>query len=173
MKRKTSGKATKRAGHKKVATGYKVSDLAKALGITSKTIYHLRAKHKGPLSSDPAEWAEYLERRALATGASQSIELGTKDYQKLRLKLLRAQVGKEEAIRKLKELELERQSQNLVPMAEAKEAIRKVLVPLRELLEGMPKAFAIQANPTDPQMAEQAAKEALDNVFGMIQKNVK
>ena len=58
-------------------------------------------------------------------------------------------------------------------MAEAKEAIRKVLVPLRELLEGMPKAFAIQANPTDPQMAEQAAKEALDNVFGMIQKNVK
>ena len=173
MKRKTSGKATKRTGHKKVTTGYKVSDLAKALGITSKTIYHLRAKHKGPLSTDPAEWAEYLEQRALETGASQSIELGTKDYQKLRLKLLRAQVGKEEAIRKLKELELERQSQNLVPMAEAKEAIRKVLVPLRELLEGMPKAFAIQANPTDPQMAEQAAKEALDNVFGMIQKNVK
>jgi|TARA_B100000315_G_C14380412_1_gene497159 hypothetical protein len=173
MKRKTSGKATKRAGHKKVATGYKVSDLAKALGITSKTIYHLRAKHKGPLSTDPAEWAEYLERRALETGVSQSIALGPKDYQKLRLKLLRAQVGKEEAIRKLKELELERQSQNLVPMAEAKEAIRKVLVPLRELLEGMPKAFAIQANPTDPQMAEQAAKEALDNVFGMIQKNVK
>ncbi len=127
MKRKTSGKATKRAGHKKIATGYKVSDLAKAFGITAKTIYHLRAKHKGPLSSDPAEWAEYLERRALATGASQSIELGTKDYQKLRLKLLRAQVGKEEAIRKLKELELERQSQNLVPMAEAKEAIRKFL----------------------------------------------
>ena len=173
MKRKTSGKATKRAGHKKIATGYKVSDLAKALGITSKTIYHLRAKHKGPLSTDPAEWAEYLERRALETGVSQSIALGPKDYQKLRLKLLRAQVGKEEAIRKLKELELERQSQNLVPMAEAKEAIRKVLVPLRELLEGMPKAFAIQANPTDPQMAEQAAKEALDNVFGMIQKNVK
>ena len=173
MKRKTSGKATKRAGHKKIATGYKVSDLAKALGITSKTIYHLRAKHKGPLSTDPAEWAEYLERRALETGVSQSIALGPKDYQKLRLKLLRAQVGKEEANRKLKELELERQSQNLVPMAEAKEAIRKVLVPLRELLEGMPKAFAIQANPTDPQMAEQAAKEALDNVFGMIQKNVK
>ena len=173
MKQKTSGKATKRAGHKKVATGYKVSDLAKALGITSKTIYHLRAKHKGPLSTDPAEWSEYLERRALETGASQSIALGPKDYQKLRLKLLRAQVGKEEAIRKLKELELERQSQNLVPMAEAKEAIRKVLVPLRELLEGMPKAFAIQANPTDPQMAEQAAKEALDKVFGMIQKNVK
>ena len=173
MKRKTSGKATKRAGHKKIATGYKVSDLAKALGITSKTIYHLRAKHKGPLSTDPAEWAEYLERRALETGVSQSIALGPKDYQKLRLKLLRAQVGKEEAIRKLKELELERQSQNLVPMAEAKEAIRKVLVPLRELLEGMPKAFAIQANPTDPQMPEQAAKEALDNIFGMIQKNVK
>ena len=90
MKRKTSGKTTKRAGHKKVATGYKVSDLAKAFGITAKTIYHLRAKHKGPLSTDPAEWAEYLEQRALETGASQSIELGPKDYQELRLKLLRA-----------------------------------------------------------------------------------
>ena len=173
MKRKTSGKATKRTGHKKVATGYKVSDLAKAFGITAKTIYHLRAKHKGPLSTDPAEWAEYLEQRALETGASQSVALGPKDYQKLRLKLLRAQVGKEEAIRKLKELELERQSQNLVPMAEAREAIRRVLEPLREMLDGMPKAFAIEANPADPQMAEEAAREALDNVYRMIQKNVK
>ena len=90
----------------------------------------------------------------------------------MRLKLLRAQVGKEEAIRKLKELELERQSQNLVPMAEAREAIRRVLEPLREMLDGMPKAFAIEANPADPQMAEEAAREALDNVYRMIQKNV-
>lgn len=55
MKRKTSGKATKRADHIKVATGYKVSDLTKALGITAKTIYHLEAKYKGPLSTDTAE----------------------------------------------------------------------------------------------------------------------
>ena len=72
----------------------KVSDLAKAFGITAKTIYHLRAKHEGPLSTDPSEWAEYLERRALETSASQSIAFGPKDYRKLRLKLLRAQVGK-------------------------------------------------------------------------------
>ncbi len=38
---------------------------------------------------------------------------------------------------------------------------------------GMPKAFAIQANPVDSQMAEDAAREALDNVYRMIQKNVK
>jgi len=41
------------------------------------------------------------------------------------------------------------------------------------MLDGMPRAFAIQANPTDPQMAEDAAREALDNVYRMIQKNVK
>ena len=70
-------------------------------------------------------------------------------------------------------LDAGRQSQNLVPMAEAKEAIRRVLEPLREMLDGMPKAFAIQANPADPQMAEDAAREALDNVYRMIQKNVK
>ncbi len=58
-------------------------------------------------------------------------------------------------------------------MAEAKEAIRRVLEPLREMLDGMPKAFATQANPEDPQMAEDAAREALDNVYRIIQKNLK
>ena len=58
-------------------------------------------------------------------------------------------------------------------MAEAREAIRRVLEPLREMLDGMPKAFAIEANPADPQMAEEAAREDLDNVYRMIQKNVK
>ena len=68
---------------------------------------------------------------------------------------------------------MERQSQNLVPEAEAEEVIRKIMEPLREMLDGMPRAFAIQANPADPQMAEDAAREALDNVYRMIQKNVK
>ena len=58
-------------------------------------------------------------------------------------------------------------------MAEAEEVIRKIMEPLREMLDGMPRAFAIQANPADPQMAEDAAREALDNVYIMIQKNVK
>ena len=58
-------------------------------------------------------------------------------------------------------------------MVEAEEVIRKIMAPLREMLDGMPKAFAIQANPEDPQMAEDAARETLDNVYRMIQKNVK
>ena len=55
-------------------------------------------------------------------------------------------------------------------MAEAKEAIREILGPLRELLDGMPKAFAIQANPADPQMAEDAAREALDKIYMIMER---
>ena len=41
------------------------------------------------------------------------------------------------------------------------------------MLDGMPKVFVIQANSTELQMAEEAAREALDNVYRMIQQNVK
>ena len=152
--------------------GYKVSDLAKALKITTKSIYYLRANHGAPLSTDPAEWETFLEKRAMETGHSRSTRPESKTNQKLRLQLLRAQVGKEEANRKLRELELERQTENLVPMAEAKEAIRKVLEPLRRLLDALPKAVAIQANPNDPVLAEEALRDGLGRVFQMIQKNL-
>ena len=78
----------------------------------------------------------------METGYSRSTRPESKTTHKLRLQLLRAQVGKEEANRKLRELELERQTENLVPIAEAKEAIRKVLEPLRSLLDALPKAAA-------------------------------
>ncbi len=81
--------------------------------------------------------------------------------------------GKEEAVRKLRELELERQANNLVPMAEAKEVIRRVLEPLRNLLDVMPKAVAIQANPGDPILAEEAIRDGLRRVFQMMQEHRK
>ncbi len=37
----------------------------------------------------------------------------------------------------------------------------------------MPNALDIQANPADPKIDEDADREALDNVYRMIQKNVK
>jgi len=156
---------------KKKTTGYKVSDLAKALKITTKSIYYLRANHGAPLSTDPAEWKRFLERRAMETGYSRSTGSESKTNHKLRLQLLRAQVGKEEANRKLRELELERQTKNLVPMAEAKEAIRKVLEPLRSLLDALPKAVAIQANPSDPVLAEEAIRDGLHKVYEMMQEH--
>ena len=107
----------------------------------------------------------------METGYSRSTGPESKANQKLRLQLLRAQVGKEEANRKLRELELERQTENLVPMAEAKEAIRKVLEPLRSLLDALPKAVAIQANPSDPVLAEEAIRDGLHKVYEMMQEH--
>jgi hypothetical protein len=154
------------------STGYKVSDLAKALKITTKSIYYLRANHGAPLSTDPAEWERFLERRAMETGYSRSTRPESKINHKLRLQLLRAQVGKEEANRKLRELELERQTENLVPIAEAKEVIRKVLEPLRSLLDALPKAAALQANPNDPILAEEAIRDGLRRVFQMMEEHL-
>ena len=151
--------------------GYKVSDLAKALKITTKSIYYLRANHGAPLSTDPTEWEKFLENRAMETGSNKSTRPESKTTQKLRLQLLRAQVGKEEANRKLRELELERQTKNLVPMAEAQDVIRKIMEPLRSLLDGLPKAVAIQANPSDPVLAEEAIRDGLDKVFKMMQEH--
>ena len=157
---------------KKKTTGYKVSDLARALNLTTKSIYYMRANHGAPLSSDPEEWKNFLGRRAIEKGRPGAGRQNSEIDHKLRLKLLRARVGKEEANRKLRELELERQTENLVPMAEAKEAIRKVLEPLRRLLDALPKAVAIQANPNDPVLAEEAIRDGLRRVFQMIQKHL-
>jgi len=90
----------------------------------------------------------------------------------LRTKLLRAQAGKEEVTRKLKELDFAKAKAGLVPMADAKEAIKKVLQPLRSLLDAYPKSIAVQANPTDPQLAEEAAREGMKKIFEMVQKQV-
>ena len=77
-----------------------------------------------------------------------------------------------EANRKLRELELERQTDNLVPIAEAKEVIRKVLEPLRSILDALPKAAALQANPNDPVLAEEAIRDGLRRVFQMMQEHL-
>ena len=106
----------------------------------------------------------------METGYSRSTRPESKINHKLRLQLLRAQVGKEEANRKLRELELDRQTEHLVPMAEAQDAIRKVMEPLRSLLDALPKAVAIQANPNDPVLAEEAIRDGLHKVYEMIQR---
>ena len=157
---------------KKKTTGYKVSDLAKALNLTTKSIYYMRANHGAPLSTDPEEWKNFLGRRAIEKGLPRAGRQNSEVDHKLRLKLLRARVGKEEANRKLRELELERQTENLVPMAEAKEAIRKVLEPLRHLLDALPKAAALQANPNHPVLAEEAIRKGLHRIFQMIQEHL-
>ena len=146
------------------------TNLAKALGIARKTLYHLRKTEGGPKANDLRAWQAYLEERALTTRDGKSDEHLTQDLQTLKRRLLSAQAGKEEAVRQLKELQLQRERDGLVPMSEAREAINRTLQPLRQLLDALPRAAALAANPTEPAHAEEAIREELDNVFRMIQE---
>jgi len=145
--------------------------LAKHLGITRKTVWDLRDNHGAPQTMDVEAWQEFLQDRADERPHHTNEDHQSDATRDMRFKLLRAQAGKEEAQRKLKELELERAAAGLVPMSEAKAVIRRVLSPLRALLDAHPKACAVQANPTDPQQAEEAVRESLQKVFDMMQKS--
>ena len=56
-----------------------------------------------------------------------------------------------------------------MPMMEAKAEIWAAFDPLRGLLDALPKAVALQANPDDPALAEQAIQDGLDKVYLMLQ----
>tara|TARA_R110000751_G_scaffold253874_1_gene353371 strand:+ start:660 stop:1313 length:654 start_codon:yes stop_codon:yes gene_type:complete len=146
-----------------------VVELAKHLGITAKTVYHLRKNEQGPSGTNLDEWKAFLERRSLTTRDSKTGHHLSEELQDLKHRLLRAQAGKEEANRRLKELQLEQTELGLVPMGEAKAAIRRTLGPLRELLDTLPKAVALQANPAEPVHAEEAVREGLDRIFKMME----
>ena len=147
--------------------------LAKELGITRKSVWELRDKHGGPESYDLALWKEFLERRASENPHWQNEDNASEEVRELRTKLLRAQAGKEEAMQKLKELEYAKAEAGLVPMQDAKAAIKRTLQPFRALLDAYPKSIAVQANPTDPQLAEEAAREGMKKLFEIVQKELK
>jgi len=170
QKSKKSVKSSRKRTAKKATPEERATrtKLAKALGIGARTVTHMRNNHDGPVSNDVEVWRAYLEERATETTDPQTIENLSEELKQLRARLLRAQAGKEEATRKLRELELKRQQSNLVPMSEARAAIRKVLAPLRGLLDSLPRAVALQANPADPTQAEEAVTAGLDKMLEMI-----
>ena len=145
-------------------------ELADALGISRRTIFYLRRNAAGPRSNNLDEWREFLETRSALEDRGQSDSMLPEELQKTKHRLLKAQAGKEEAVRRLRELELEREEKQLVPAAEAKEAIKQVLGPMRGALDSLPKLAAHHANPVDPILAEQAIEEGLENVFKQIEK---
>lgn len=172
-KKRAGKKATKQAVKKattKKAKAMTITDLAAALSITRKTIHHLRNTADAPASTDFEEWKAFLEARAADLPVAGNEQHQSEDMATLRKRLLRAQAGKEEANRRLKELQLEQTELGLVPMGEAKEAIRRTLGPLRELLDTLPKAVALQANPAEPVHAEEAVREGLDRIFRMMEE---
>jgi len=145
--------------------------VAKALGVARKTVWDLRDHHGGPKTMDLTEWQVFLERRATENPHWQNEGNQSLEMREVRFKLLRAQAGKEEAVRKLKELEYARAEANLIPMSDAMDAVTQVLVPLRALVDALPKACAIQANPTDPQLAESAVRDGTRKIFEMMEKH--
>ena len=145
--------------------------LADKLGVSRRTIFYLRHKAHGPKGTDFEEWREFLETRSALDDSGQIDSLMPEELQKTKHRLLKAQAGKEEATRKLRELELEREEKQLVPIAEAQEVIKTVLGPVRAGLDSLPKLAAHHANPSDPILAEQAIAEALTNTFKQIQRH--
>ena len=146
--------------------------LAKAMGVTPKTIRLLRKTQDGPLENSVAKWKRFFIARASSSDQTMQVsdEFMPEELQRLRAKLLRAQAGKEDAVRKLKELELKRIEENLVPMDDARKAIKKVLSPLRALLDQMPKAAGAKANPTDPVHGEESIREHLEGIYQAMEK---
>jgi len=87
----------------------------------------------------------------------------------LKARLVQEQGEGQNIRNQLNTLELREKSEGLVPMSEAHEAIKAVTEPLRRLLDSMPKAVAVRANPADPQLAEEAMREGLDQVFKLME----
>ena len=146
-------------------------ELADELGVSRRTIFYLRRNADAPGGTDLDEWKHFLESRAMLEDSGQIDSLMPEELQKTKHRLLKAQAGKEEATRKLRELELEREEKQLVPIAEAQEVIKTVLGPVRAGLDSLPKLAAHHANPSDPILAEQAIAEALTNTFKQIQRH--
>jgi hypothetical protein len=150
------------------------TELSKHLQISRKALWEHRKKKGCPLTLNVQEWQGYLTKRANVDNPHwQNEEFQDADIKGMRAKLLHAQTGMQEANLKLKEYELKRVEQELVPMSSAKDAIKKVLSPLRSLLDALPKSAAVQLNPTDPVHAEVGLRDALDKIYKMMEEAYK
>ena len=91
------------------------------------------------------------------------------DYGKMKLLLLEARTGKEQAERKLKEMKIERESDDYVLASDAVGAINRVLEPLAKLLDGVPKSWSVRVNPNDPDHAEPVLREMVEDLKANLQ----
>jgi hypothetical protein len=143
--------------------------LAEALGIAQNTLRSWRADSSSPLSKDITEWRLWRDNRLPTQGRDTKFEAAS--IADLKKALLLEQGRKERAIASLRELELKRESEDLIPQSEATETILKTLTPLRRLLDALPRLVAACANPENPMIAELAIRNGLDErVFAEIQK---
>ena len=150
-------------------------ELAAALGVRVETLSRWRKEKNAPKGKSLKEWKEFARRReAINKQGSGKVIIGGKSFTAADVIDLKANLVKEQGegqnIRnQLNTLELREKSEGLVPMSEAHDAIKAVTEPLRRLLDAMPKAVAVRANPADPQLAEEALREGLDQVFKLME----
>lgn len=154
-------------------TTIKTSELVELFGVTAQQIANLardqvlaktaRGKYKAWESI--ASYIRMLKKgRKSGHGSNASLE-------ELRQRLIDEQGRKEAAMARLRELELKEREQNLIPEAEATQKLMKLLVPLRRLLDALPRQAAAAANPGKPAVAEKAIRQTLDErVFAEIEK---
>lgn len=140
-----------------------VTEYSAQLGI-SRPLFYKWAKVGLPTDNLEAakKWIE--ERRATESRGGKRTKT-PETLLDLKEALLRANLVKVEAEGRLKEFEAEIAAKNLVSMDSAKAHIAECLTNLRALLDSLPKATAIKANPSDPQLAEEAIREGVDGVF--------
>jgi len=143
--------------------------LAGTLGIAQNTLRSWRLDPTSPKSKDITEWRLWCDNRLPTQGRDTKFEAAS--IADLKKALLLEQGRKERAIASLRELELKRESEDLIPQSEATESIIKTLTPLRRLLDALPRLVAASANPQNPMVAELAIRNGLDErVFAEIQK---
>tara|TARA_R110000796_G_scaffold16726_1_gene52104 strand:+ start:65 stop:556 length:492 start_codon:yes stop_codon:yes gene_type:complete len=152
--------------------------IAKALGVTPQTLSKWRKTHTDcPKEKDSEAWllwsAKYASNQERGGGriAVNGREYTAADIADLKAKLIAAQERRENAMAQIRELELQQKRDNLVPESDATEALIKLLTPLRRLLDALPRQIAAQANPANPNIAELAVRNGLDDrVFSEIAK---
>jgi transcriptional regulator with XRE-family HTH domain len=152
--------------------------IAEKLDVTQQTLSKWRRVETScPKTKDLEAWQLWLAQRSVDQGKGGGrISIDGKDYtaqdiQDLKAKLIAAQERRENAMAQIRELELQRMKDNLIPESEAAETLIKLLTPLRRLLDGLPRQIASQANPQNPQIAELAIRNGLDErIFLEIEK---
>jgi transposase-like protein len=152
--------------------------LAAQIDCTPETLSKWRRQNADsvPKTKDVEAWKNWLVNHKSAGHGSGRIALDGKNYTKqdlidLKGALTGEQARRERAMANLRELEFRMKSESLVPQSEVSETLIKLLTPLRRLLDALPRQAARIANPQNPNVAELAIRNVLDErVFAEIEK---
>ena len=151
------------------------------LGVTPVTLSKWRS-NDGTCPKDSKkleDWKKWLQEKELSGKGTGRVAVDGKEYtasdiHDLKAKLIAAQERRENAMAQIREIELQQKRDNLIPESEATEKLIKLLTPLRRLLDALPRQIASQANPANPNIAELAIRNGLDDrVFAEIEKIMK